>query len=173
MSLDVSTLGILWPALVAGLLVTLSHVPLGMQVLKRGIVFIDLAVAQVAGVGVILADFLGWEPTGVPAQAPPEQMSPIVHAKPSLQVAWLLVKTQPVAGSQESSVHGLLSLQVTAHCVTAQVVVVISRVQAVSDPPSAPRSSLMVSVQVPFGSSPMNAASASSGVKVGLTTRFT
>src|SRR5437773_7751911 len=26
--------------------------------------FIDLAVAQIAGVGVILADFLGWEPTG-------------------------------------------------------------------------------------------------------------
>ena len=57
-------LGILLPALVAGLLVTATHVPLGIQVLSRGIVFIDLAIAQVAGVGVIFADWLGLEPQG-------------------------------------------------------------------------------------------------------------
>jgi zinc/manganese transport system permease protein len=68
MNLDTATFGILWPALAAGLLVTLTHVPLGMQVLKRGIVFIDLAVAQVAGLGVILADSLGWEPAGAAVQ---------------------------------------------------------------------------------------------------------
>ena len=68
MSLDAASLGILWPAFIAGLLVTATHVPLGMQVLERGIVFIDLAVAQVAGVGVILADSLGWEPSGVAVQ---------------------------------------------------------------------------------------------------------
>jgi zinc/manganese transport system permease protein len=68
MTLDGASFGILWPALVAGLLVTATHVPLGMQVLKRGIVFIDLAVAQIAGVGVIVADFVGWEPTGVAVQ---------------------------------------------------------------------------------------------------------
>ena len=55
---------ILWPAFIAGLLVTATHVPLGIQVLKRGIVFIDLAIAQIAGVGVILADWLGFEPQG-------------------------------------------------------------------------------------------------------------
>jgi zinc/manganese transport system permease protein len=38
--------------LVAGLLVLTTHVPLGTQVLDRGIVFIDLAVAQMAGLGV-------------------------------------------------------------------------------------------------------------------------
>jgi zinc/manganese transport system permease protein len=54
--------------MVAGLLVAATHVPLGMQVLTRGIVFIDLAVAQVAGVGVILADALGWEPKGAAVQ---------------------------------------------------------------------------------------------------------
>ena len=59
---------ILWPALIAGLLVTATHVPLGIQVLNRGIVFIDLAVAQIAGVGVIFADFLGWEPHGISVQ---------------------------------------------------------------------------------------------------------
>ncbi len=68
MNLDAASLGILWPALVAGLLVTATHVPLGMQVLERGIVFIDLAVAQIAGLGVILADSFGWEPTGPAVQ---------------------------------------------------------------------------------------------------------
>jgi zinc/manganese transport system permease protein len=68
MNLDAASFGILWPAFVAGLLVIATHVPLGMQVLARGIVFIDLAVAQVAGVGVILADYLGWEPTGAAVQ---------------------------------------------------------------------------------------------------------
>ena len=60
--------GILWPAFVAGLLVSATHVPLGMQVLDRGIVFIDLAIAQVAGLGVIIADYAGWSPTGVAVQ---------------------------------------------------------------------------------------------------------
>ena len=46
---------ILGPALLAGLLVLATHVPLGMQVLDRGIVFIDLAIAQIAGLGVIAA----------------------------------------------------------------------------------------------------------------------
>jgi zinc/manganese transport system permease protein len=68
MTLDATSFGILWPAFVAGLLVTATHVPLGMQVLQRGIVFIDLAIAQIAGVGVILADYLGWSPTGLAVQ---------------------------------------------------------------------------------------------------------
>ena len=68
MSLDAAELGILWPALVAVLLVTATHVPLGMQVLERGIVFIDLAIAQIAAAGVVLADALGWEPTGLAVQ---------------------------------------------------------------------------------------------------------
>jgi zinc/manganese transport system permease protein len=62
-------LGILWPALVAGVLVALSHVPLGQQVLARGIVFIDLAIAQVAGVGVISAHFFGSDVQGWVTQA--------------------------------------------------------------------------------------------------------
>lgn len=65
MTLD---LGILWPALLAGLLVSATHVPLGIQVLSRGIVFIDLAVAQIAGLGVVFADWLGFEPMGAAVQ---------------------------------------------------------------------------------------------------------
>jgi zinc/manganese transport system permease protein len=54
-------LAIVVPALVAGLLVLVTHVPLGRQVLARGIVFIDLAVAQIAALGVIVAGLFGWE----------------------------------------------------------------------------------------------------------------
>ena len=60
---------LLLPALIAGLLVTATHVPLGIQVLNRGIVFIDIAIAQIAGVGVIAADFFGWEGQGIAVQA--------------------------------------------------------------------------------------------------------
>jgi zinc/manganese transport system permease protein len=67
--MDSATFGILWPALVAGLLVCATHVPLGIQVLRRGIVFIDLAVAQIAGLGVIVADRFGYEPQGAGVQA--------------------------------------------------------------------------------------------------------
>ena len=52
---------ILAPAIVAGLLVLSTHVPLGQEVLKRGIIFIDLAIAQIAGLGVLAAGVLGWE----------------------------------------------------------------------------------------------------------------
>ncbi|MGE5639042.1 MAG: metal ABC transporter permease [Clostridia bacterium] len=68
MSLSTAELGILWPALVAGLLVTATHVPLGMQVLERGIVFVDLAIAQIAALGVIAADWLGWPAEGIAVQ---------------------------------------------------------------------------------------------------------
>lgn len=57
-------LSILWPAFVAGLLVLSTHVPLGRVVLSRGIIFIDIAVAQIAGLGVIAAEQLGWEAQG-------------------------------------------------------------------------------------------------------------
>ncbi|GMV03093.1 MAG: hypothetical protein AMXMBFR52_27480 [Burkholderiales bacterium] len=69
MSLLDTDLSILWPALIAGLLVAVSHVPLGQQVLARGIVFIDLAIAQVAGLGVIAASGFGLPITGWGAQA--------------------------------------------------------------------------------------------------------
>ena len=57
-------LSIVGPALLACLLVLSTHVPLGAEVLRRGIIFIDLAIAQVAGLGVIAADSMGWEAEG-------------------------------------------------------------------------------------------------------------
>jgi zinc/manganese transport system permease protein len=63
--LDVSILG---PACLAGLIVLATHVPLGQQVLKRGIIFIDLAIAQVAAMGVIGAQYFGIEESGFGVQ---------------------------------------------------------------------------------------------------------
>jgi zinc/manganese transport system permease protein len=68
MNLEALDWGILGPAFAAGLLVLTTHVPMGQQVLARGIVFIDLAIAQIAGLGVIAADAIGWEPQGMAVQ---------------------------------------------------------------------------------------------------------
>lgn len=61
MNLGSIDLLILVPAFLAGLLVLVTHVPLGAQVLRRGIVFIDLAIAQIAALGVIVAGLAGFE----------------------------------------------------------------------------------------------------------------
>jgi zinc/manganese transport system permease protein len=53
--LDIDVLG---PALVAGFLVIATHVPLGSIVLDRGIIFIDIALAQVAATGVVFGNLM-------------------------------------------------------------------------------------------------------------------
>jgi zinc/manganese transport system permease protein len=50
---------ILWPALLAGFLVLATHIPFGQEVLKRGIIFLDLAIAQVAAFGLMISK-IGW-----------------------------------------------------------------------------------------------------------------
>ena len=62
-------LSIIVPAFLAGLLVLATHVPLGAQVLRRGIVFIDLAIAQIAALGVIVAGLADLDPQGWMVQA--------------------------------------------------------------------------------------------------------
>lgn len=49
------------PAFAAGLLVLATHVPLGREALQRGIVFLDLAIAQIASFGIVAAGTLGLE----------------------------------------------------------------------------------------------------------------
>ena len=56
MSIDWSVVG---APLAAGLLVSASHVVLGRRVLERGIVFIDLTIAQVAALGAVLFALAG------------------------------------------------------------------------------------------------------------------
>jgi zinc/manganese transport system permease protein len=99
---------ILGPALIAGLLVLATHVPLGMEVLDRGIVFIDLAIAQIAGLGVIVAMALGLPEGGVWTQA-----AAVIAA---LLGALLLTWTERrVAQSQEALIGVLFVL---ASCVS-------------------------------------------------------
>lgn len=56
-------IGIVGPALAVGLMIILTHVPLGIAVLRRGIIFIDLAIAQIAGLGAVLAGLLWSAPS--------------------------------------------------------------------------------------------------------------
>lgn len=60
---------LLLPPLLAGVLVLATHVPLGRQVLARGIIFIDLAVAQLAALGALLTPMLVAHPPAWMAQA--------------------------------------------------------------------------------------------------------
>jgi zinc/manganese transport system permease protein len=53
--------------LLAGLLVVSTHVLLGRRVLERGIIFIDLSIAQVAALGAVVAGAYGWAGESVAA----------------------------------------------------------------------------------------------------------
>ena len=100
------TWSILWPALIAGLIVAASHVPLGMQVLRKGIVFIDLAIAQIAGFGVIAADALALE------SGPMVQMSALTAAiTGALLLTWTEKKFPEV---QEAIIGAAFVLAATA-----------------------------------------------------------
>ena len=92
--------GILGPALIAGLLVLATHVPLGAQVLDRGIVFIDLAIAQIAGLGVIAADAFGLPEGGIAVQA--------AAVSAALLGAWLLTWTERKAPEQQEALIGVM-----------------------------------------------------------------
>ena len=55
-TMSLEMLGLLAPAFFASLIVAATHVPLGQEVLKRGIIFIDLATAQIAALGVVVGN---------------------------------------------------------------------------------------------------------------------
>jgi zinc/manganese transport system permease protein len=99
-NLEAVELSILLPALAAGLLVTATHVPLGMQVLARGIVFIDLAIAQIAGCGVLLADRFGFEAEGIAVQ--------VAALAAALAGALLLTWTERVWPEVQEAVIGVV-----------------------------------------------------------------
>jgi zinc/manganese transport system permease protein len=92
--------GILGPALIAGLLVLATHVPLGMQVLDRGIVFIDLAIAQIAGLGVIAADAMGMPEGSIAVQ--------VAAVCAALLGALLLTWTERKAPQQQEALIGVM-----------------------------------------------------------------
>lgn len=99
---------VLLPAFVAGLLVIATHIPLGFKVLKRGIIFMDLAIAQVAGLGALLVTVLIGE------SAPPvlTQCGAVLLA---LAAAFVLVRTEKWAPHyQEPMIGSLFVLAATA-----------------------------------------------------------
>lgn len=106
MNFDALEISILGPGFLAGLLVLSTHVPLGREVLKRGIIFIDLAVAQMAGLGVIAAGVLGWDTHGIAAQ--------LAAVSAAMLGSVLLTWTDKRCGDvQEAIIGGLFVLAAT------------------------------------------------------------
>lgn len=103
-------LGILIPAFLAGLLVLATHVPLGQLVLERGIVFIDLAIAQAAGLGVVAANAMGWEPHGWSVQ-----VSAVAAAL--LSAAFLLLTERRLGALQEAVIGAVFVVAASAELI--------------------------------------------------------
>lgn len=103
MNWEVLDLNILGPAFLAGLVVASTHVPLGRHVLQRGIIFLDLAVAQTAGMGIVLAHSFHWAPGGWQVQ--------LVAVSAALMASYLLHLTEKRwAEIQEALIGGLFVL---------------------------------------------------------------
>lgn len=104
---DALDFNLLAPALLAGLLVLATHVPLGLQVLKRGIIFLDLALAQIAALGVIVAAGIGLDPHGVGVQ--------LAAGAAALLGAFALYSTERVfPKAQEAAIGSVFVLAATA-----------------------------------------------------------
>ena len=89
---------ILAPAFIAGLVVLMTHIPLGYEVLRRGIIFIDIAVAQIAGLGVIIAYTLGHDEHGLAAQ--------LAAVTSALLGAWMLSWLERKYGEHQEALIG-------------------------------------------------------------------
>lgn len=101
-------LDILLPAFVAGLLVIATHIPLGFRVLNRGIIFMDLAIAQVAGLGALLIVMIAGETVS-------PLLTQIGAVALALGAALLLMKTEQCASRyQEPIIGSLFVLAATA-----------------------------------------------------------
>jgi len=98
MNIEGLDMSILMPAFIAGLIVLLTHIPLGYEVLRRGIIFIDIAVAQIAGLGVIIAYTVGWDEHGVEAQ-----IAAVISA---LIGAWALSRLEKKYGEHQEALIG-------------------------------------------------------------------
>ena len=78
---SIELLDIVAPAIVAGFMIAAIHGPLGVEVLRRGIIFIDLAIAQIACLFVVLVDLFTHEASWVLRQ--------FVAMGAALLAAWL------------------------------------------------------------------------------------
>lgn len=98
MNLEGLDISILAPAFMAGMIVLMTHIPLGREVLSRGIIFIDIAVAQIAGLGVIIAYTLGWDEHGLEAQ--------VAAVTSALAGAWMLSWLEKKYGEYQEALIG-------------------------------------------------------------------
>ncbi|MDP1610915.1 MAG: metal ABC transporter permease [Sulfuritalea sp.] len=87
--------GLLAAPFAAGLLVLATHVVLGIDVLRRGIIFIDLAIAQVAGLGAIAASltdldaiFHDFGPPGIGVQVGAQLAAALAAGIGALLLTW-------------------------------------------------------------------------------------
>jgi zinc/manganese transport system permease protein len=87
--LSADMLGLIAPAFAAGIVVSAMHVPLGQEVLRRGIIFIDLAIAQIAALGVVFGKVVFHVETGSAVFA----LALVFAFASSLLFAWLEKKT--------------------------------------------------------------------------------
>ena len=62
-------LSLLLPPLIAALIILLTHAYFGLHVIQRGVIFVDLALAQIAALGSTVAFMLGAEPHSMMAYA--------------------------------------------------------------------------------------------------------
>ena len=92
---------ILLPALVAGLLVISTHIPLGFKVLSRGIIFMDLAIAQVAGLGALLM-------TVAVGEAAPPALTQLGAVLLALGAALLLLRCERLTQRYQEPLIGTL-----------------------------------------------------------------
>ncbi len=99
MNIEGLDISILLPAFVAGMVVLLTHIPLGREVIKRGIIFIDLAVAQIAGLGVIIAYQFGGDLHGLKVQ--------FVAVVSALLGVWLIHSFEKKAGEHLEAMIGI------------------------------------------------------------------
>ncbi|MGB1580298.1 MAG: metal ABC transporter permease [Nevskiales bacterium] len=100
--------------LCAGLLVCATHIPLGRRVLERGIIFLDLTVAQVAALGVTLEDL--WHPGH---GSHPDWHAQIAATGGALLAAMLLAWTEKRWPQVQEALIG--SLYVLTACITMLV----------------------------------------------------
>jgi len=119
-----SDLSYMWIPLLACLVLTGMHAYLGIHVLSRGVIFVDLALAQIAALGSVVALWLGLEP-GTPgaygfalsftmvgafvfsitrmrdAKIPQEAIIGIVYAVASAAVVVVMSKTEDAHGVEK------------------------------------------------------------------------
>src|SRR3954468_7545777 len=147
--MDWSIVQFLWPAIVATLIIAGIHAYLGLHVVERGVIFVDLSLAQIASLGAAIAVWQGYDAhdpaiywmslgftligafifamvKGQEAKIPQEAIIGISYAVASAAVILTLSKaTGEAEHLQNMLVGNILSVQWTEVLLTAGIYVAI------------------------------------------------